>query len=129
MKRPDITPRLSDSSSVDRLAESTQQAIDTIPLVSFRWLRGHVAGGLTTSELPPIPWPGRLLSDGALKPPDAVFALRVVPVLDQTANLAFVTPAVNYFMRGSDLVVYEPQGLDSGTEYDILLQFVAGVKG
>lgn len=134
MKRPDITPRLFEDHDVNRLAESTQEALDTVPLISYKWVRGYVAVGVQGEPMPPIPWPGRLLSNGIESPPDAAMVVRLFrtdapsePTILGTAIGAVWT--LNFRMEGTQVILFEPYQMDANVSYDMLIQFVAGVGG
>lgn len=146
-KRDDITPRYLDPESpsfredLARLAESVQQALDTIPLVSFRWLRDYKAGA-SGDKMPPILWgasaPYVIAAESGTRPPDAAFILRVLgkspgarlpdglPV-NSGVRLDF-DYAVN--AQGQQQVtLYQTSAMRVDEVYDVLIMFVAGTPG
>lgn len=142
-QREDIRPRtfMAASPAVNQdltaLAESTQHAIDSVPLISFRWVRGVVATGTGGAELttvlwgPAAPW---VITRDAYSPPDVAIVVRAVEQGDRTADSGNVRPRYNFDYRpkpgGShEVVVYEPAGLVADEYYDLLVMFVAGVGG
>jgi len=123
--RTDINPRYFSTQDplrheLQRLVESAQQALNAIPRISFRWVRGVVATGTGGTALVSVAWDERT-------PPDVAVLVRVMPVADATSDPGDVTARLNFDFGADGVVVYEPAGLTANATYDFVVMFVGGV--
>lgn len=145
--RHDIGPRHLDPGGPEfrqdlaRLVESVQQALDAIPFVSFRWVRNFRAGA-GGDALAPISWgstvPRAVVGTREPHPPDVAMLVRTKTVsvgardadnkpIEIGSRLDF---DFNVDISGmQQVVLYQPDGMQAGETYDLLVMFVSGAEG
>lgn len=111
------------------LARDTQDALDTVPLVSFTTF-DHTATG-STADYATLSW--GVKSDKLVatptSPPQAALVVRVVDTTDASGNPGNFRPALNFEFvssRTGDHTVrlYEPEGLTADVKYRITVMWV-----
>lgn len=123
--RKDLTPRTFTAEmplrhELERAVQSTQQSLDLIPRISFRWVREIVATGVSGAVLTTVQW-------DEPTPPSVALLVRVVPHADRTGDVGNVRPRLNFAANRDGVVIYEPAGLTANATYDLIVQFVGGV--
>lgn len=132
--RPDIYPRyFPDSPQVGDLAVSVQEALDTVPLVSFRRL-DYTASGTAGTAMPAISWGETSPSIVAnpTSPPDVALVVRAQNLSDTSGDVGAVSPRLNFDFQSSrtgvhSVILYEPSGLTANASYRLTVMFLAGL--
>lgn len=134
-QRHDITPRVftANGQLADELAqfaETAQEALDLVPLVSFRWVRGYVATGTEGTAMPPILWPGKSVSGATAGGPMIAHVVRVHESSSPTEDAGNVRVRSNFRFETvggqGQVVLFEPKNLTANTAYDLVVMLVGG---
>jgi hypothetical protein len=110
-------------------SRDVQDALDTVPLISFTTF-DHTATG-TVTDYATLSWGIRSdkLARNATSPPLAALVVRVVDTTDESGNPGNFRPALNFeFVSSSTgdhtVRLYEPEGLTANTKYRITVMMV-----
>ena len=138
--RQDISRRYFSADSplreeVTEAFESAQQALDLVPLISFRWLRGVVATGAAGSELASVEWGAAdnipTVAADATSGPAVALIVRAVDTATPDADVGSVRSRLNHRYDSSggvnSVTLFEPEGLTADSTYDFVILFVGGV--